>query len=173
MEPADRPEWLTRALEGEHRWGYIDVVPAARTVWSLQRLTVFPPGICSADRRMLKRHRDWPMIGAVLALFLMIALGDVWPTPIAVLVVALAYAGGVWASSRLTHELRARSHCIEVTSTAGVDGYSTHGDTALLESARIELLGLEARLRRGELNAVDFEAGWGRVYDRIAEPPQD
>ncbi len=162
------PDWMIRALEGEHLWGYVDAVPAGRTVWLLRRLTVYPPGTTVVERRLLKFHRDWPVTGAVVALFLMFALADVWSIPLALLAVVLAYAGGVWVTARLTHDLRAGSHRLDITSTPG-DGHSTRRDVALFESARAELLRLDAGRQRGELTPVEFEAGWARVFDQLAD----
>ena len=183
MRDVDRPtirtraarrliEWAGHALEGEHSWGYIDVVPAGRTAWQLKRLTVYPPGTTVEQRRLLKFHRDWPINGAVLALFLIFALGDAWPMPLAATTVVLVYVCGVSVTSRLTHHLRMSSRRLHVTSTAGEQGCRYRGDVDLFESARAELLRLDAGRVGGELTPAQFEAGWARVFDRLAESVQ-
>lgn len=165
--PHALPTWLVHVLEGEHRWGYLDAAPVGRTPCIQRRLVIYPPGVESFERRALKRHRDWPLNGAVVALFSMLALGSVLPPLAAALVVASAYAGVIWFSARVTRELRARSRRIEITAIIGQSGATVLGDVELFEDARAELLRLESGLERGELSPVDFEAGWGRVYNRV------
>ncbi|CAN5309003.1 hypothetical protein BH11ACT4_BH11ACT4_11350 [soil metagenome] len=158
---------LARALEGEHRWGFIEIAPADRNAWTQKRLTVFPPGTTAAQRRAVKRHRDWPIAGAVVTMLLMLALGEfLSPLPATAIAVGV-YCVTVAASARLTHDLRARCHRVEITSVVAADGRTTRGDVAMLEEAVAELEDLERGLERGDLTGPAFEAGWARVYDRL------
>ena len=158
---------LTRALEGEHRWGFVDLTPTERGAWEQKRLTVFPPGTTSAERRALKRHRDWPIAGAVITMFLMLVLGEWWPPAVSAALAITAYGVSLGVSAHVTQSLRSRCRRVEVTALASVDGYTTTGDIAALNSAVRELTALEAQFDRGELTPVEFEASWGRVYDRL------
>ena len=158
---------LTRALEGEHRWGFVDLAPADRGAWEQKRLTVFPPGTTSAERRALKRHRDWPIAGAVITMFLMLVLGEWWPPAVSAGVAIVAYGVSLGVSAHLTHPLRSQCLRVEVTALASVDGYPTTGDIATLNSAVRDLTALEAQFERGELTPVEFELAWARVYDRL------
>jgi hypothetical protein len=161
LPPAQR---LAHALEGEHRWGYLDVSPSGRGTWTQKRLTVFPPGTTSSERRALKLHRDWPMVGAVVTMFLMIALGGFLSPALATTIAVLLYGCSMAFSAHRTHQLRARCRRVEVVTVAEVDGLSTRGDGASLEAAAAELTRLETQLESGQVTPVDFEAGWARVY---------
>lgn len=144
------------------------MTPAARTTTVQARLTVFPPGTSAAERRALKRYRDWPTAGAVLALFLMLLLGDVWPAPLAVTVAVVAYVGGVVLGARRTRALRSRCRRIEAVFLAGRPADDA---ASPLERCKAQLESLEAGFQGGRLSPVDFEAGWAAVYRGIPENP--
>lgn len=162
---------LARALEGPHRWGYVDTTPTQPTVWVHKRLTIFPPGTTGAERRALKINRDLPAVGAVVTLFVMLGLGEVLPPLGAAVVACLLYASGIAISARLTHRLRTRCHRVDVATAVGENGYSTVGDLALLEGAAAQLTRLEDALDRGDIAPVDFEAEWANVYESVGASP--
>ena len=58
------------------------------------RLIIYPAGTTTAERRLARLWRGWPVGGAVLGLLAVMLLGDVVSSPIAVSAVALvAYVG--------------------------------------------------------------------------------
>src|SRR6185436_9223302 len=72
---------LRRALDGDRRWGSIDIRPDRFGV-TRYRLVVFPPGISDSERRRLRVARGWPLWGALVWVFCEIWLSHVtspWP----------------------------------------------------------------------------------------------
>ncbi len=162
-----------RVLDGKHPWGYFEATRLSRGAWMRERLTVFPPGTNAAERRALTFHREWPVIGAILAMFAMVLFGSVLqPFPSCVLAFAL-YGVGVWLTTRATRRLRAASRCLMVI-TIGFDGSATSfGNIRSMKAARLALERLERDHRDGLLTPVRYEAEWASIYraiddDRVA-----
>jgi hypothetical protein len=115
-EPGARPSgravqelrrvWL-RLLDGAHPWGSFDAT-VGRYGLRRYRLVIFPPGISTTDRRLLRLWRGWPVGGGMLALLAMMLLGDAVASPgTTVLVVAAAYVGVAVVLFVLTAGVRA------------------------------------------------------------------
>src|SRR3984957_1430791 len=85
VEPGAR--WFSRLLDGDHRWGCYDVKISQYAV-RRYRMIIYPPGIATADRRLARLQRGWPLAGAVLILFA-IMIGDAVSSPYAVPAVAI------------------------------------------------------------------------------------
>src|ERR1044072_8596165 len=68
-----RRGWL-RLLDGDRRWGSIDIRPDRFGV-TRYRLVVFPPGISDSERRRVRGARGWPLWGALVWVFC-----EIWPT---------------------------------------------------------------------------------------------
>src|SRR5689334_13900125 len=54
-----------RLLDGDRRWGSIDVRPDRFGV-TRYHLVVFPPGISDSERRRVRVARGWPLWGALV-----------------------------------------------------------------------------------------------------------
>ena len=159
-------EFVRRLLEGRAPWGTLDVSPASRGIWQQVRLTVYPPGITHAERRILHLAHVWPVGGGVLCLFALVFLGS--EDPAVSLAIALAlYAGGFVIASRVARDLRSRSRTLTVTSEYVHGELHEHGEVALLRVSAERLMTLEAKRRRGEVDPVSYEAEWSDVFTAL------
>ena len=164
--PGAVKESLRRLLEGRALWGTIDVSPAGRGIWQRVRLTVYPPGITPAQRRLLHLGHLWPVGGSIACLFVLVLLSDAGPV-LSLATALAAYAGGFLVLGRLTRELRARSRTVTVASEYIRGELREFGEVPLLRTAATRLMDLEARRRRGLVDPVTYEAEWADVYDGL------
>ncbi|TDP98465.1 MULTISPECIES: DUF6611 family protein [unclassified Leifsonia] len=159
-------EFVRRLLEGRAPWGTLDVSPASRGIWQQVRLTVYPPGITHAERRILHLAHVWPVGGGILCLFALVFLGS--ENPALSLAAALAlYAGGFLILSRLARDLRSRCRAVTVTSEYVHGELYEHGEVALLRVSAERLMTLEAKRRHGEVDPVSYEAEWSDVFGTL------
>lgn len=90
-----------RLLEGSHPWGSYQV-NVSRSGVVHHRLTVYPPGANSAERRALAGARDWPVAGALGALLAIIGLGRSIGSLLLLSCVTVVYLLGiVWTRLRI------------------------------------------------------------------------
>ncbi|NEN05761.1 hypothetical protein G3T36_07730 [Diaminobutyricibacter tongyongensis] len=160
-------EFLRKLIEGDNLWGTLDVSPAGRALWRRVRLTVYPPGTTSAERRSLHFAHTWPIGGAILGLLLMVTLGSAWPPAVVVVVVAALYAAGFWLGARLTRPLRNRIRSLVVVSVFVGGGLEEYGDALLLRETTARLRDLDARRREGGIDPARYEAEWAEIYDTL------
>ena len=90
------PSWWSRLLDGAHPWGSFDAVVSRYGV-RRSRLIIYPPGISTADRRLARLWRGWPVGGAVLGLLAIMMLGNAVASPRTVLAVAVAVYASIGA----------------------------------------------------------------------------
>src|SRR3979490_2744289 len=109
-------EFLRKLTEGDKLWGTVDYSPAGRSMWRRVRLTVYPPGTTSAERRMLHFAHGWPLGGAILGLILMVTLGSAWPPALVIVAIVAMYLAGFWVGVRLTRPIRSRIRSLSVVS---------------------------------------------------------
>lgn len=131
------------------------------------RLTVFPPGTNHAERRLLALHRDCPVVVASAALFAVLATAAGWAHLGPMLVVVAAAAVFAAVVSYLTRSVRRGIRRVDVVISYAAGRRSLYGEPVLYEAARRELERLESDYRAGHLSAVEFEAGWSRVYQQL------
>lgn len=153
---------------GRHLWGRVEMVPATRAVWCHHLLTVYPPGTNGFERGLLVLHRNFPAFAAAVALFTGVALAFIVAPWAAFGATITLYGAGIAITSNLTRDLRSRCASIGWSGTVTGDGYRIHGDRALFDAVRAELLDIEDALRRGMITPVQFEARWGDAYRRVA-----
>ena len=153
-------------LDGRHDWGSVEVSPTRHGV-TRYRLVVFPPGIDTVERRLLRAWRAWPTCGAALWLVSQIVLG-VFLTPGAALAVSIStyLACGAILFARVA-AIRARVRTLSVVRMAG---YPDERSAAML----VEMKWLVAALRyaddqraEGHWSQADHEAACWQVYDRL------
>ncbi|WP_348788946.1 DUF6611 family protein [Leifsonia sp. NPDC080035] len=166
--PARVNELARRLLEGPAPWGTVDVSPATRGLWQRVRLTVYPPGITPAERRLLHLSHSWPVAGAILSLFTLVLLGDAGPV-LGLATVMTGYIGGFLVTARLTRALRERCRVVTVASEYVGGGIREFGDVHLLRAAAACLAELEARRRAGRVDPATYEAEWAEVYDMLPD----
>jgi hypothetical protein len=166
-------ELLRRLIEGDKLWGTLDVTPVGRSMWRRVRLTVYPPGTTSAERRALHFAHSWPIAGAILALVVMVALGSAWPPALVVVGVAALYLAGFWVGARLTRTLRMRIRSLSVVSVYVGGGLEEYGDASLLRETADRLRDIDARRRAGRLDPVSYEAEWSDIYAALPSSPRE
>ena len=162
-------EFLRELTEGAKLWGNVDVSSAGRSMWHRDRLTVYPPGTTSAERRALHFARNWPIAGAVLGLLLMVMLGGVWP-PALVGGAAALYLAGFLLGDRLTRPLRNRIRSLSVVSMYVHGELEEYGNASLLRETAAAFEALDAGRRAGELDPVRYEAEWAQIYETLPSP---
>jgi hypothetical protein len=161
---ADR--WRSLMLDGRRPWGSLDISPTRRGV-TRYRLTVFPPGIDPAERRLLRAWRAWPTWGAMLWLLAQIILGSVASPAVAFTMSTAAYLGiGAVLFGRVA-SVRGQVRRMCVIRIAGFADPRTAALYAELCSLAAALDDADARLQQGVLSAAGHEAAWWQVYDRL------
>ncbi len=160
-------EFLRKLIEGDKLWGTIDVSPAGRSMWRRVRLTVYPPGTTSAERRALHFAHTWPIGGAILGLVLMVTLGSAWPTALVVVAIAALYGAGFWLGARLTRPLRNRIRSLVVVSVYVGGGLEEYGNASLLRETTGRLAALDAHRRDGGMEPARYEAEWAEIYETL------
>jgi hypothetical protein len=161
-------------LEGSHPWGTYQASPAGRGVWLRRTLVAYRPGTNSPERRALTFHRNWPSIGAVLAIVAMLPIGAAFTPPLAFAMVFAAYLGVFALSARATRTLRADARRLVVLSVAVEEGVTTYGDEQLLEHTVAGFEQLDLARRDGAITATQYERGWAELYEGIhAEAASD
>lgn len=171
-EPAVRlfdrlPEPIKRKLEGENAWGYFEVAPLSRGLWMRERLTVFPPGTTAAECRAVVLHRNWPVVGAVVALFAMIGFGVVLAPFGAFLVAFALYGVGILLSARATHRVRRESVRLVVITVAVSGGASSYGNVQSMSMARSAFESLDIRARDEDLTPAQYEREWASIFQAL------
>ncbi len=81
-----------RALDGDRRWGSIDIRPDRFGV-TRYRLVVFPPGISDSERRRVRVARGWVLWGALVWIFCEISLSHTTGPWTAVVISTAIYLG--------------------------------------------------------------------------------
>jgi hypothetical protein len=146
----------------------IDVTPTGRTVWSRTRLTVYPPGTNTAERRALRFYRSWPVGGAALAIFLFFGLSAL-PVIIVTILALLVYVVGFWAAHLATRTLRPKLKCLTVLTISTGANVETLGDVAFFEAATDRLRALDELDDQGLISAAEYEIHWSEIYDALPE----
>ncbi|WP_166906216.1 DUF6611 family protein [Mycobacterium sp. DL440] len=157
---------LTPLLDGPRRWGCVEVRPGRFGI-TYYRLVVYPPGLSTTERRLVRLARGWPLWGMLVWLLCQLWLGgqmSPWPAfgaSTAVFLAAGAIALGL--SGGAFH--RVRTQC--ATTMAGCDDPGTQMARGRLVVLAATLLDADERRDRGELTAVDHELIWWQVYNRM------
>ena len=131
------------------------------------RLTIFPPGVSTADRRLLRLWRGWPIWGAVLWLVAQMSVSNVVSSETAMAVSATGYLAVGATLFVLAGTARAQVRSMSVIL---IHGYADpQSETRYTEWARlVRFLTLADEMReRGAVSAVEHEAAWWTAYDRL------
>ena len=153
-----------RALDGDRRWGSLDIRPDRFGV-TRYRLVVFPPGISEAERRRVRAARGWPLWGALVWVFCEITFSQAMDTWTALIASTAIYLGlGVFATAR-AGDVRKQ---VRTIGTMVMAGYHDPLSSALrhkVENLAGALMEADERLARGEISATSHEMTWWQVYD--------
>ncbi|MGZ4585582.1 MAG: DUF6611 family protein [Mycobacterium sp.] len=167
QEPSAGPGWLSRLLDGAHPWGSYEATVSRYGV-RRYRLTIYPPGISTADRRLARLWRGWSISGAALVLLAVMLLGNAAASPDTVLIVAVvAYVSiGVLLFLRAgPHRVRARSmSIILMPNTADVQEQRRYTQWRTLVDM---LTNADRMLTTRAISPVEHEATWWEAYDRV------
>jgi hypothetical protein len=171
MDKDRRARWWLRLLDSGPIWGALEMFPSRYGV-TRYRLVVYPPGTSAEERRGLRLSRAWPVCGAFVWLALMIVL-SVTTTPFAALGLStLLYLGGGAVLCAMTGSTRAQVRTINAVLMDGRNDALTITLFAELKSLVSVLGHADSQRERGEISALDHEAIWWRVYDRMAPDRQ-
>ena len=160
-------EFLRELTEGAKLWGTVDVSSAGRSMWHRDRITVYPPGTTSADRRALHFERNWPIAGAILGLLSIVMLSGVWPPVLVIAAATVLYAAGFPLGAWLTRRLRHRIRSLSVVSMYIHGELEEYGNASLLRETAAAFAALDARRRAGDIDPVRYEAEWARIYETL------
>jgi hypothetical protein len=168
--PAEPRRW-SRLLDGAHPWGSFDAMVSRYGV-RRYRLTIYPPGTSTIDRRLARLWRGWPITGAVLALLAVMLVGNEAASPNTVLAFAVtAYVSigallFLWAGPARVH---VRSVSIALMPGA-VDFRELRKYTEWRALVHM-LTRADQMLTTGAISLVEHEAAWWAAYDRLEAIP--
>jgi hypothetical protein len=166
VEPEAR--WFSRLLDGDHPWGSYDVKLSQYAV-RRYRLIIYPPGTATADRRLARLRRGWPLAGGVLILFA-IMIGDAVSMPYTVPAVAItAYVSIYVLLSLLAGPKRVQVKSLSlvlIPATTDEDERRRYREWKTLTHMLIRADGM---LETGAISPVEYEAIWWQAYDRLED----
>jgi hypothetical protein len=131
-------------------------------------LIIYPPGTSTADRRLTRLWRGWPISGALLALLAVMLLGNAAASPDTVL--AFAMSGYVTIGALLflragPVRMRVRSMSIILMPRA-VDAREQLRHTEWQTLVHL-LTRADHKVATGAISLVEHEAIWWEAYDRL------
>lgn len=158
----------SRLLDGARPWGSYD---ATVSRYGVQRrhLILYPPGCSTADRRLARLWRGWPLTGAALSLIALMLLGDAAAEPITVLAVALVGYVSIGVLLFLRGgPLRVRVRSMSVILMPGIADECEVGKCSEWKALVHTMNQADSMLAMGAISPVEHEAAWWQAYDRIA-----
>ncbi len=159
-----------RLLDGDRRWGSIDVHPD-RFGMTRYRLVVFPPGISEPERRRVRLARGWPMWGALVWVACEVWFTEVTGPWTALLLSTAALVGFGLAATATAGPSRGQVKTMAATVSAGYHDPRSAARRDQLGKLALALMDADERLERGQISAVDHELTWWQVYDEIESRP--
>ncbi|MHA3019723.1 DUF6611 family protein [Mycobacterium sp. BMJ-28] len=151
-----------RLIDGDRSWGSLIISPTRYGV-TRYRLVVFPPGLSTGQRRLLRIWRAWPTWGLALWLALEVTLLPTAGTVAALIVSGFAALSAGAVSMALVDQFRREVRTLTVLQTAGTDDPQNAELFAKLKSHATALASAER-----DLTGAQHEAAvWG-VYDNLA-----
>jgi hypothetical protein len=166
VEPGAR--WFSRVLDGDRPWGSCDVKISQYAV-RRYRLIIYPPSTSTADRRLARLRRGWPLGGAVLILFA-IMIGDAVSSPYAVPAVAIATCLSIHLLlSLLAGPKRVHVKSMSVVLMPGTTAEDERRRRAEWKTLTHMLTRADDMLSSGAISPVEYEAIWWQAYDRLED----
>jgi hypothetical protein len=147
-------EAVAVALGTAHEWGYVELLPPGWGAPPIRRITVFSPDISRSERRALALAQHWPVAGAILTLFVMIALGALFQPITGALIAFGLYAASVAGVLRRARHARHK--------TARADDLAADGPEVLVIERR--LVSLETAARRGLISRERYRSEWDSLF---------
>lgn len=152
-------------------WGRIelpDPIMVARTGIAHYRLSVFAPGTSEVQRRELQVARRWwtgSAAGTIAGELVVASAGLGSDTAIALAITGAAIFS-YWLAR--TRAIRRGTRTLHVAIVMAVNPHQVVGDAELLDECRRELDRVDGEQVPTSLTAVEREAIWYAVYDRLA-----
>jgi hypothetical protein len=166
VEPGAR--WFSRLLDGNHPWGSYDVKFSEYGVRRF-RLIIYPPGTATADRRLARLRRGWPLGGAVLILFA-IMIGDAVSSPYTVPAVAItAYLTIHVLLSLLAGPKRIRVKCMSLILMPVITDENEQRRHTEWKTLTHMLTRADDMYSTGAISPVEYEAIWWQAYERLED----
>jgi hypothetical protein len=137
-------------------------------MWSSRTLVVFGPGTTTREAVLLRAWHVWPVIGAVVAVVVMLTLDH--PRGLGLAAAAVVYALGFGVLGAGTRRARTQVRSLTTAVFHGNGRPEAHGDVRLLEGALDALLLVERAHRAGDVDRVGFEVVWADVWTAL--PPR-
>jgi hypothetical protein len=168
QDTTERPGLLhrgwRRALDGDRRWGSLDIRPDRFGV-TRYRLVVFPPGISDAERRQVRVARGWPMWGALVWVFCEIWFSHAMGPWTGLAASTSIYLGLGLVATAKAGDARTQVRTIGAMVMAGYPDPTASVVRHQIETFAGALMEADERLARGEISATAHEMTWWRVYD--------
>lgn len=164
-----RRGWL-RLLDGDRRWGSIDVRPDRFGV-TRYRLVVYPPGISDAERRRVRIARGWPLWGVLLWV-----VSEIWFGQMVGPWTALSMSVAVFLGSGLVAFAVAGAPRTRVRTMGAIVMVGQYDPVAVAARDRLAalaqtLMDADEQLADGHLSTTAHESIWWQVYDEMAAGP--
>jgi hypothetical protein len=131
------------------------------------RLVVFPPGVTVVERRLLRLSQAWPAWGAVLWLVSEVGLSSALRPWAAFGISTMAYLGIEAALIGRVGALRPQVRKLSIELIAGYTDRRSAAIYAEIKAVVNMLTKADAMRTRGRISAIDYEAAWWQVYDRL------
>jgi hypothetical protein len=161
------PRWR-RLLDGGHTWGSLEVSPTRYGI-TRYRLVVFPPGISSDDRMLLRIRRAWPTWGMAVFLILEILLVPALGAVAALWISATVFLGAGAVVMAMTAVNRGDVRTVTAIRRAGVHDPLAAEQFLGFYALAHDLAEADGRLAAGDIEPVEHELLVWRVYDRMAD----
>ena len=166
VEPGAR--WFSRLLDGDHPWGSYDVNLSQYAV-RRYRLIIYPPGTATADRRLARLRRGWPLGGAVLVLFA-IMVGDAVSSPYTVPAAAItAYLSIQMLLFLVAGPRRVHVKSMSLIFMPVIADENERRQHREWKSLTQMLTRADDMLSTGAISPVEYEAVWWQAYDRLED----
>ncbi len=157
-----------RSIGSGRTWGSFDIYPSRYGI-TRYRLVMFPPGISSDERRLLRAWRTWPVWGSLLFL-----ASQLWLTHAMAARWALAISATIWLLSgavafAFSAQTRSRVRCLNGIAVTGPYDDDTVNQLAAVRALATTLLAADARRDEGVLSELDHEAICWQSYQQIGQ----
>lgn len=162
MSTATQTTRWHRLIDGDRSWGSLHI-SATRYGVTRYRLVVFPPGLSTEQRRLLRVWRAWPTWGMAVWLVLEVALLPTMGTVAALTLSTFAAISAGAVSMACVDQFRREVRTLTVLRMAGVNDRET-ADIFTELKRHATALALADR----HLTGADHEAAMWRVYERMA-----
>jgi uncharacterized protein DUF6611 len=156
----------SRLLDGDRPWGSIDIRPD-RFGLTRYTLVVFPPGICSPERRRVRAARGWTWWAALVWIACQIWLSQLTDPWTALAISTAVYFGLGLAVTTAAGDPRRQVRTMGVTLMAGHHDPVSAARRVKLEGLAGALMEADGSLSRGEITAASHEMTWWQVYDQM------